>query len=71
MVCRYGESGAAQLEMPRLALYLSNGIFVLSERGLDPALDDSLEGMLVFIPPDLGRVRVASRVPLATVRSPV
>jgi hypothetical protein len=54
---RYGDSEKAQLEMPRLVPYLSNGIFVLSERGVDESLEQSLEGMLVFLPKGLPRVR--------------
>jgi hypothetical protein len=54
---RYGESGAAQLEMPRLVPYLSNGVFVLSERGVDAALEQALEGMVAFLPRGQTRVR--------------
>ncbi len=45
------DSGLSQLEMPRLVLYLSNKLFVVSERGLDAELEAQLEGGVVFIPP--------------------
>jgi hypothetical protein len=52
----YGDSGAAQLEMPRLTPYLANGVFVVSERGVEAQLEEALAGMLVFVPPGQAKV---------------
>jgi hypothetical protein len=54
--CRYEDSERAQLEMPRLILYLANGVFVMSERGVVPSLEEVLEGSLVFLPRGQSRV---------------
>jgi hypothetical protein len=49
-----------QSQMPRLTPYLSNGVFVISERGLEPKLERKLEGMLEFVPHNQTRVRQRS-----------
>jgi hypothetical protein len=54
--CSYAENEQAQLEMPRLILYLANGVFVMSERGVLPKLEEALEGSLVFVPKGQRRV---------------
>jgi hypothetical protein len=54
--CRYGDSGEAQLEVPRLTPYLSNGLFIVSERGVEPEQEAALDGMLVFVPKDQRKV---------------
>ncbi len=47
---RYNDSEEAQLELPRLMLYLANGIFIMSERGMVPRTEDMLQGSMVFVP---------------------
>ena len=44
-------------QVPRLIPYLSNGLFVLSERGVDQQLDANIENALVFVPANATRVR--------------
>ncbi len=36
--------------MVRLTFLLSNGVFIVSERGTDPALEESLKEYVVFTP---------------------
>jgi hypothetical protein len=44
------------LQVARLVPHLSNGEFIVSERGLDPALNDVYKDMLVFVPADKPQV---------------
>ena len=52
----YGDSGEAQLEMPRLLPYLSNGVFVVSERGVEAEQEAKISNALVFVPKEQSRV---------------
>ena len=45
-----------QLEVARLVPHLANGAFIVSERSLDPQLDDSFDGLLAFVPKSKARV---------------
>jgi hypothetical protein len=54
-----GESGQSNLEVARLVPHLSNGVFVVSERGIDPRVDDQFASLLKFIPAGKQRVCLA------------
>jgi hypothetical protein len=43
--------------------HLSNGELVISERGLDPALNDVYKDMLVFVPANKSEVRPTCSTP--------
>ena len=61
-------SGDGQLEVARLVPHLSNGAFIVSERSLDPQLDDSFDGLLAFVPKSKTSVRVCCCSPGAVAR---
>ena len=42
--------------MPRLTPYLSNGLFIVSERGVEPEQERLLQDLLVFVPKEQTRV---------------
>jgi hypothetical protein len=46
--------------MPRLMPYIANNVFIVSERGVDSTLDDTLSVGVVFPSPDVRQVRVVS-----------
>jgi hypothetical protein len=45
------------LETPRLTPYLSNGLPVVSELGLDSELNAAYKGMVAFVPEESKQVR--------------
>jgi hypothetical protein len=47
-------------QMPRLMPYIANNVFIVSERGVDSTLDDTLSVGVVFPSPDVRQVRVVS-----------
>ena len=55
----YANNGEAQLEVPRLTPYLSNGVFVISETGVEETQKKLLSNALVFVPDDQPRMTSA------------
>ena len=44
------------VQVPRLTPYLSNGLFIVSERGVEPEQERQLADQLVFVPESQTRV---------------
>ena len=65
--CALGKPACAwTLQVARLVPHLSNGEFVISELGVDPALNDVYKDMVVFVPGNKSEVRAHKANPIGS-----